>query len=271
VQISSYWHHLHRCSVWPSSLYLSEFVLSFPDIFSNKSCFEVTCSIISLSYFRYEMLSTLPYSLISWSASCCCNPFPSELTVWFMFRHKDYIFRVFFFDWPTFPSNTINRCILKCSILVSEIFVFHFLMGHNSIFFSLIEYLLCPNWVQVGSGVGLVGICLSHVKASQVCCFYYLCCIEKITFSSYVSTSNVNLEEHAWKFIITYHFHKWSLKMWKEYITVILCSSLSPKTMQSIRHISTTFFTRSISGFFLIDSCHLELVDNDYSRPKNHA
>lgn len=88
------------CSVWPSSLYLSEFVLSFPDIFSNKSCFEV------------------------------------------------------------------------------------------------------------GSGVGLVGICLSHVKASQVCCFYYLCCIEKITFSSYVSTSNVNLEEHAWKFIITYHFHK---------------------------------------------------------------
>ncbi|EEF49792.1 protein-lysine N-methyltransferase EEF2KMT [Ricinus communis] len=29
------------CSVWPSSLYLSEFVLSFPDIFSNKTCFEV--------------------------------------------------------------------------------------------------------------------------------------------------------------------------------------------------------------------------------------
>ncbi|KDP23547.1 hypothetical protein JCGZ_23380 [Jatropha curcas] len=29
------------CAVWPSSLYLSEFVLSFPDIFSNKSCFEV--------------------------------------------------------------------------------------------------------------------------------------------------------------------------------------------------------------------------------------
>ncbi|KAJ6775339.1 S-ADENOSYL-L-METHIONINE-DEPENDENT METHYLTRANSFERASE SUPERFAMILY PROTEIN [Salix purpurea] len=29
------------CSVWPSSLFLSEFVLSFPDIFSNKSCFEV--------------------------------------------------------------------------------------------------------------------------------------------------------------------------------------------------------------------------------------
>ncbi|CAN1161363.1 Protein-lysine N-methyltransferase EEF2KMT [Linum perenne] len=29
------------CSVWPSSLYLSEFILSFPDRFSHKSCFEV--------------------------------------------------------------------------------------------------------------------------------------------------------------------------------------------------------------------------------------
>ncbi|CAI0551104.1 unnamed protein product, partial [Linum tenue] len=29
------------CSVWPSSLYLSEFILSFPDKFSNKTCFEV--------------------------------------------------------------------------------------------------------------------------------------------------------------------------------------------------------------------------------------
>ncbi|CAL1407288.1 unnamed protein product [Linum trigynum] len=29
------------CSVWPSSLYLSEFILSFPDRFSNKTCFEV--------------------------------------------------------------------------------------------------------------------------------------------------------------------------------------------------------------------------------------
>ncbi|XP_057503568.1 protein-lysine N-methyltransferase EFM3 [Actinidia eriantha] len=29
------------CSVWPSSLFLSEFILSCPDIFSNKSCFEV--------------------------------------------------------------------------------------------------------------------------------------------------------------------------------------------------------------------------------------
>ncbi|KAK2640539.1 hypothetical protein Ddye_028334 [Dipteronia dyeriana] len=29
------------CSIWPSSLFLSEFILSFPDIFSNKSCFEV--------------------------------------------------------------------------------------------------------------------------------------------------------------------------------------------------------------------------------------
>lgn len=29
------------CSVWPSSLFLSEFILSFPDIFCHKSCFEV--------------------------------------------------------------------------------------------------------------------------------------------------------------------------------------------------------------------------------------
>lgn len=30
-----------RCSLWPSSLFLSEFILSFPGLFSNKSCFEV--------------------------------------------------------------------------------------------------------------------------------------------------------------------------------------------------------------------------------------
>ncbi|KAB2071482.1 hypothetical protein ES319_A08G224800v1 [Gossypium barbadense] len=29
------------CSVWPSSLFLSEFILSYPHIFSRKSCFEV--------------------------------------------------------------------------------------------------------------------------------------------------------------------------------------------------------------------------------------
>ncbi|XP_027114562.1 uncharacterized protein [Coffea arabica] len=29
------------CSIWPSSLFLSEFILSFPNIFSNRSCFEV--------------------------------------------------------------------------------------------------------------------------------------------------------------------------------------------------------------------------------------
>ncbi|KAJ4968551.1 hypothetical protein NE237_015252 [Protea cynaroides] len=29
------------CSIWPSSLYLSEFVLSHPKLFSDKSCFEV--------------------------------------------------------------------------------------------------------------------------------------------------------------------------------------------------------------------------------------
>ncbi|CAH9087160.1 unnamed protein product [Cuscuta europaea] len=29
------------CSIWPSCLFLSEFILSFPEIFANKSCFEV--------------------------------------------------------------------------------------------------------------------------------------------------------------------------------------------------------------------------------------
>lgn len=29
------------CSIWPASLYLSEFILSFPEMFSSKSCFEV--------------------------------------------------------------------------------------------------------------------------------------------------------------------------------------------------------------------------------------
>ncbi|KAJ4719514.1 Methyltransferase family protein [Melia azedarach] len=29
------------CSIWPSSFYLSEFILSYPEIFSNKSCLEV--------------------------------------------------------------------------------------------------------------------------------------------------------------------------------------------------------------------------------------
>ncbi|CAL5400612.1 unnamed protein product [Camellia sinensis] len=29
------------CSIWPSSLFLSEFILSHPELFSNKSCFEV--------------------------------------------------------------------------------------------------------------------------------------------------------------------------------------------------------------------------------------
>ncbi|XP_047254013.1 uncharacterized protein LOC107845320 isoform X6 [Capsicum annuum] len=29
------------CSIWPSSLFLSEFVLSFPEVFSSKSCLEV--------------------------------------------------------------------------------------------------------------------------------------------------------------------------------------------------------------------------------------
>ncbi|KAL1214896.1 Calmodulin-lysine N-methyltransferase [Cardamine amara subsp. amara] len=29
------------CCIWPSSLFLSEFVLSFPELFTNKACFEV--------------------------------------------------------------------------------------------------------------------------------------------------------------------------------------------------------------------------------------
>lgn len=33
---------LCRCSIWPSSLFLSELILSHPELFSNKSCFEVS-------------------------------------------------------------------------------------------------------------------------------------------------------------------------------------------------------------------------------------
>ncbi|KAL0352867.1 UNVERIFIED_CONTAM: putative uncharacterized protein DDB [Sesamum angustifolium] len=44
------------CSIWPSSLFLSEFILSFPDIFANKCCFEVGSGVglvgISLSYVK---------------------------------------------------------------------------------------------------------------------------------------------------------------------------------------------------------------------------
>ncbi|XP_026450026.1 uncharacterized protein LOC113350152 isoform X1 [Papaver somniferum] len=44
------------CSIWPSSLFLSEFVLSHPDVFSNKSCFEVGSGVglvgISLAYVK---------------------------------------------------------------------------------------------------------------------------------------------------------------------------------------------------------------------------
>ncbi|XP_026421842.1 protein-lysine N-methyltransferase EEF2KMT-like isoform X2 [Papaver somniferum] len=44
------------CSIWPSSLFLSEFVLSHPHIFSNKSCFEVGSGVglvgISLAYVK---------------------------------------------------------------------------------------------------------------------------------------------------------------------------------------------------------------------------
>ncbi|KAI3975728.1 hypothetical protein MKX01_023154 [Papaver californicum] len=44
------------CSIWPSSLFLSEFILTHPDIFSNKSCFEVGSGVglvgISLAYVK---------------------------------------------------------------------------------------------------------------------------------------------------------------------------------------------------------------------------
>ncbi|CAI0391978.1 unnamed protein product [Linum tenue] len=44
------------CSVWPSSLYLSEFILSFPDRFTNKTCFEVGSGVglvgVSLSHVK---------------------------------------------------------------------------------------------------------------------------------------------------------------------------------------------------------------------------
>ncbi|RZC52402.1 hypothetical protein C5167_020827 [Papaver somniferum] len=49
-------HSTCRCSIWPSSLFLSEFVLSHPDVFSNKSCFEVGSGVglvgISLAYVK---------------------------------------------------------------------------------------------------------------------------------------------------------------------------------------------------------------------------
>jgi hypothetical protein len=33
------------CSIWPSSLFLSELILSHPELFSNKLCFEAfNCS-----------------------------------------------------------------------------------------------------------------------------------------------------------------------------------------------------------------------------------
>ena len=40
---------LSRCSIWPSSLFLSEFVLSYPELFTDRSCFEVSLTSWSLS------------------------------------------------------------------------------------------------------------------------------------------------------------------------------------------------------------------------------
>lgn len=51
-----------RCSIWPSSLFLSEFILSFPDLFADKSCFEVSLSSWSSladQVFRSDLLWSL--------------------------------------------------------------------------------------------------------------------------------------------------------------------------------------------------------------------
>ncbi|KAL3616914.1 hypothetical protein CASFOL_039308 [Castilleja foliolosa] len=44
------------CSIWPSSLFLSEFILSFPELFSDKCCFEIGAGVglvgICLSYVK---------------------------------------------------------------------------------------------------------------------------------------------------------------------------------------------------------------------------
>lgn len=55
-QLCSICKWLYRCSIWPSSLFLSEFILSFPEIFANKCCFEVGSGVglvgICLSYVK---------------------------------------------------------------------------------------------------------------------------------------------------------------------------------------------------------------------------
>ncbi|CAN0897097.1 hypothetical protein LINGRAHAP2_LOCUS18921 [Linum grandiflorum] len=53
------------CSVWPSSLYLSEFILSFPKRFSGKSCFEVTYMLVLvLAWLEFvSLMSKLPRTL----------------------------------------------------------------------------------------------------------------------------------------------------------------------------------------------------------------
>lgn len=85
-----------RCSIWPSSLYLSEFILSFPEIFSNKFCFEVKIS--HLYNIIFDIL-LLPFSepsfshhywltgrfrgwfggLMSGSCECFCSKFWTSL------------------------------------------------------------------------------------------------------------------------------------------------------------------------------------------------
>lgn len=59
-------HYIDRCSLWPSSLFLSEFILSYPEIFSNKFNFEVHKIVSFASWFSLH--STLPFEIrsLSW-------------------------------------------------------------------------------------------------------------------------------------------------------------------------------------------------------------
>ncbi|KAI5424278.1 hypothetical protein KIW84_030462 [Lathyrus oleraceus] len=54
------------CSIWPSSLFLSELILSHPELFSNKSCFEIGAGVglvgLCLAHVKAsEVLQTILY------------------------------------------------------------------------------------------------------------------------------------------------------------------------------------------------------------------
>ncbi|XP_075505356.1 uncharacterized protein LOC142542554 isoform X2 [Primulina tabacum] len=111
------------CSLWPSSIFMSEFVLSFPEIFVNKCCFEVTY-VLYICYSLYQL--------------CLC------------FKSLRMYFR---------SVTPFTSCV----------FVLNLTQKHQE---PLSPSLSCCNSdflrQQVGSGVGLVGICIAHVKASKV-------------------------------------------------------------------------------------------------------